>query len=81
MYICPICGYDKLTEEPFDKDGNPSYEICNCCGFEFGYDDGSEGVSPDIYRKEWIKQGVKWFNIKVKPNNWDLQEQLKNINL
>ena len=81
MYICPVCGYDKLMEEPFDKDGNPSYEICNCCGFEFGYDDGSEGVTPDFYRKEWIGQGAKWFNIKFKPEEWNLQEQLKNIDL
>lgn len=79
MYICPICGYDKLMDEPYDKDGNPSYEICFCCGFEFGYDDDSEGITFDIYRKDWIKQGAKWFDIKYKPEDWSIQEQLKNI--
>lgn len=38
-YICPICGYDKLLEPPYDEYNNPSYEICPCCGFEYGFDD------------------------------------------
>lgn len=80
MYICPVCGYDKLTEEPYDDDGNPSYEICNCCGFEFGYDDSSEGRSFEIYRKRWIEKGASWFNLKAKPVEWNLKKQLININ-
>lgn len=57
MFICPVCGYDKLIEEPYD-DGSPSYEICNCCGFEFGYDDSGEGRSFEIYLKKWIERGA-----------------------
>ncbi len=80
MFICPVCGYDKLLEEPFDSEGNPSYEICNCCGFEFGYDDSSEGISIHNYRKKWINEGAPWFNLNLKPKNWNLNEQLNNIN-
>ncbi|WP_040214192.1 hypothetical protein [Clostridium polynesiense] len=80
MYICPVCGYDKLREEPYDNDGNPSYEICNCCGFEFGYDDSSEGRNFETYRKRWIEKGASWFNLKARPVEWDLEKQLININ-
>lgn len=30
---------------------------------------------------EWIKNGVKWFFSKNKPENWSLEEQLKSIPL
>ena len=77
-HICPVCGYPDLNEPPY-LDNNPSYEICNCCGFEFGYDDGSEGHNYISYRAEWIAGGAKWFIPKSCPSNWSLTEQLKNI--
>lgn len=81
MYNCPICGYDKLDEKPYDNEGNPSYEICNCCGFEFGFDDASEGESFEEFRKKWLDSGAEWFNVKVKPKNWNFKLQLQNINI
>ena len=36
---CPVCGYDGLYEPPYNEKGSGSYEICPCCGFQFGYDD------------------------------------------
>lgn len=80
MYNCPVCGFNKLSEQPYD-DGNPSYEICNCCGFEFGYDDASEGHSFELYRRKWIQSGAIWFSQKEKPLKWDLKNQLENINV
>ncbi|QOY36647.1 hypothetical protein AWH56_002945 [Anaerobacillus isosaccharinicus] len=80
-YICPICGYDKLEEIPYDKEGNPSYEICSCCGFEFGYDDHSEGKTFAEYRQLWIENDCKWFNEDERPKNWSLKQQLVNINI
>lgn len=62
--ICPVCGYDKLTEAPYDEDGMPSYEICDCCGFEFGFDDLSEGETYSSYREKWICNGAVWFSKK-----------------
>lgn len=79
MHICPVCGYDKLDESPYDQDGNPSYEICKCCGFEFGFDDHSEGNSFESYRKKWIEGGAKWFSEKAKTETWDLNKQLARI--
>lgn len=79
IYICPVCGYDKLSEPPYDKFGDPSYEICPCCGFEFGYDDLNLGFDYKTYRGIWIGNGAKWFSEEEKPNEWDLERQLHNI--
>lgn len=77
--VCLVCGYLSLEEPPYDAGGSPSYEICPCCGFEFGFDDGSEGLSYDQYRENWIKGGAHWFTLSLKPANWNLEKQLKNI--
>lgn len=78
-HVCPACGYQGLEEPPYDIYNNPSYEICSCCGFEFGFDDGSEGMSYQKYREKWIKDGAQWFTKELRPNNRNLEEQLKNI--
>ncbi|EEL72054.1 hypothetical protein bcere0026_9540 [Bacillus mycoides] len=70
-YICLICGFDELLD--------PSYEICSCCGFQFGYDDCDQGYTFIEYRKEWLKKGAIWFNSAKKPARWSLEKQLKNI--
>jgi len=80
--ICPVCGYDKLDASPRDEFGCPSYEICPCCGFEFGFDDDSEGLTYDQYRERWLKQGAKWVSkSRPKPKNFDLCKQLRNIGI
>lgn len=75
-YECPVCGYPGLTVKPYatwpppegleisppygDYLGNPSYEVCPRCGFEFGNDDDpgtAEPVSFEQYRREWQAQG------------------------
>ena len=75
--ICPVCGYSKLLE-PARNNNVPSFEICSCCGTEFGYDDCSQEKIMKL-RKEWIESGYKWFSEEDKPDNWDAIEQLKNI--
>ncbi len=74
LYICPVCGFKGLKEMPYDKHGSPSYEICHCCGFEFGLD---EKASMDRFREDWIRKGAPWFTPGLKPADWDLQKQLK----
>ena len=76
-YICPVCGYPELTEPPRNENGNPPFEMCDCCGVEFGYEDCS--IDSIIqYRTEWIKNGCNWFAVE-KPLDWLFEEQLKNI--
>ena len=78
-YTCPVCGYSELDEPPYDDQNNASYEVCSCCGFEFGFDDKAKGVSFEDYRKKWINEGARWFLENKKPIDWDLKKQLKNI--
>lgn len=80
MFICPICGYDQLKEKPEEQ----AYNICSCCGTEFGYSD----CSPDgtlelrwrLLQHQWIENGCGWHSkVVLKPENWNPIIQLKNI--
>ena len=76
--FCKVCGYE-LGFAPWGENNNsPSFEICPCCGAEFGYDDYTT-ESIKTYRSNWIKSGAKWFDPNMMPNNWCLQQQLHNI--
>lgn len=80
--ICPVCGFSELLEPPYDNEGgSPSYEICPCCGFEYGFHDMSEGISFEQYRDNWIKSGGSWKDNSKRPSEWSLSEQLLNINI
>ncbi len=77
--FCRACGYEYPIDNPiwFD-DESPSYDICSCCGVQFGYeDDDYEGVVG--YRKHWLREGAKWFSANRRPKDWDLKIQLKQI--
>ena len=76
---CPVCGFDGLKEPPYDDHGFPSYIICPCCGYEYGYDDNNLNLSFETYRHKWITAGANWFIPCEKPTNWNLQEQLNNL--
>lgn len=79
-YYCRICGlYQGKDHPPWGEDGkSPSFDICECCGVEFGYGDC---FLDDIkrLRKEWLDNGASWDDSKYKPKNWSLEEQMKNI--
>ncbi|MBN6075083.1 hypothetical protein HYE60_07480 [Aggregatibacter actinomycetemcomitans] len=75
-YICRICGL--IQDEPTWEDDNPSYNLCPCCGVEFGYEDTTL-ASIRNYRNKWANSGYKWVELNIKPQNWNLDEQLKNI--
>jgi len=73
-----VCGL-RQEESPWGDDGKtPSFNICDCCGVEFGYEDNNlEAVKS--YRKSWLQDGAKWFNSKAKPFDWNLKKQTKDI--
>lgn len=78
--VCPVCGYDGLEEMPYDEeDCYPSWEICECCGFQYGFTDYDEGISFEEYRKQWVTEGANWRIRDLKPLSWDLGAQLKRI--
>ena len=60
--ICPVCSYDGLFDPHYDENGYGSYEICPCCGFQFGlddYPDKDKGITE--WRKKWEANGHPWF--------------------
>jgi len=69
---CPICGFksDEIYASVYEL--CCSYDICDCCGCEYGYDDDL------AYYNDWIKSGSVWFNPKSKPSGWSLEVQIKN---
>jgi hypothetical protein len=38
-HTCPVCAYPDLGGPAYDDTGCPTFEICPCCGVEFGYND------------------------------------------
>ncbi len=77
-FMCPVCGYKNLDEPPRSPEGYPSYEVCECCGFEFGVQDDDRGYTYRSFRLEWLRRGSPWHHGE-KPVNWDLAAQLKNL--
>lgn len=75
---CRVCGYHN-NDYPWGEDGNsPSYQICPCCGVQYGVKD----ITPEEIqneRKLWVKNKYKWFDSNLKPSGWSSEEQLKNI--
>ena len=84
-FTCPVCEYPGLTVPPYAcwpppddlalvapyevQLGQPSYEVCPRCGFEFGNDD-NPGTAPPVsfeeYRVEWESHGRRWFDESMK---------------
>lgn len=75
-YLCPVCFYPDLDEPPGE------FNICPCCGTEFGVDDYSpRGISPDVIHRElrwqWVANGAPWFDPGTpQPEGWRGAEQI-----
>ena len=75
---CPVCGYPDLAEPSRLPDGDPSFEICVCCGTEFGVTDWDR--THDDLREVWIAGGLNWWSKTVfPPDGWDPTKQLEAI--
>jgi len=80
MPTCPVCGYLELKEPPRGASGGGSYEICPCCGFQFGVDDDDRELTYDEARKRWVAAGMPWFSkSRMAPPKWSAENQLKNL--
>ncbi|MCX5660163.1 MAG: hypothetical protein NTW19_10635 [Planctomycetota bacterium] len=85
-------AYKNLGPPPWKSHGEPpycqrygdaSYDVCECCGYEFGFEDnpglGCQPISFRDYRTQWIAEGCEWFCGDRRPPYWSLREQLKRI--
>jgi hypothetical protein len=64
---CPVCAYKNLPYPPQD------YNICPCCGTEFGNDDAH--LSHHQLREVWVAGGASWF-FNEPPEHWNPWTQL-----
>ncbi|GAA1456588.1 hypothetical protein GCM10009619_06140 [Williamsia maris] len=56
---CRVCGFEP-ADPPWGLDGlSPTYEICPCCGVEYGNEDYTEAAASN-YRDQWLANGAKW---------------------
>jgi hypothetical protein len=73
--FCPVCRYPGV--EAYDQYACSTFEICPCCGNEFGYDDATRSHAQ--LRLEWIAAGMPWWSTATKPPaGWDARHQLGN---
>ena len=78
-FMCPICGYYGPVEPPSAM-GLPSYEICVCCGFQFGVTDLDRGFGVLAWRALWIAKGMQWrSSFSPPPVGWDPVKQLRRV--
>ena len=71
---CPVCGFGPYSPPYSSADElRHSFDICPCCGCEYGYDDNEEHFD------RWESTGCAWFTQSERPPDWNLSSQLMNI--
>jgi hypothetical protein len=75
--MCLVRGFAPPYVNHF---GLPSYEVCSCCGFEYGNDDdpgwGRPGDSFEQSLGDFVASGCVWFYPRKMPPQWTLEKQL-----
>jgi ribosomal protein L37E len=68
---CAACGYPHLRAPQRSASGGASHEICPACGFEPGYTDDDQEITPAAWGKQWKTKGSAWFSKGVsQPADW-----------
>ncbi|WP_337264471.1 MULTISPECIES: hypothetical protein [unclassified Serratia (in: enterobacteria)] len=68
IYVCQIGGSEQSDPLWGDDEKNMTFNIYDCCGVEFGYEDATlTGIKG--YREKWLTSGVKWNSKKSKPED------------
>jgi hypothetical protein len=75
---CHVCGYRPEGEPPYLQDGGGTFAYCPCCGVEWGYQD-SLPAGARRFREAWLAGGAPWSQPELRPDDWDLQEQLTHV--
>jgi hypothetical protein len=83
--LCPVCGFD-LDRPSWLNDRTPSFEICPCCGIQFGYHDLSKNrktreLTYIAWRVKWKDSGFRFHHAWLQPLHWDVAKQLKAIGI
>lgn len=75
---CRVCGYE-LPAYPWSDGGSaPSFELCPCCGVEFGYEDATaDGVRH--FRDRWLAAGSPWVDRRTPPDGLGVADRLERV--
>ncbi len=82
-FICPVCGYE-LSEPAWGDDGG-SFEICDSCGIQFGYEDAAGGDREvraarwREWRAAWVADGMPWRGVGRPPDDFEPEAQLARL--
>ena len=80
---CPVCGFS--LDAPAWIGDRASFEICSCCGTQFGYVDACGGDLAArrawwrLTRREWVEGGKLWRGFDNPPVGWDASAQLERV--
>ena len=75
LYVCKVCGL-RQEEPPWgDAGDSPTYDICDCCGTEFVYEDATP-VGVVRARAGWAAAGYRWTVPTARPEHADPLTQL-----
>lgn len=76
--LCRVCGYDN-GEPPWGADGkNPTFDICPCCGVEWGYEDNNPD-STRKYRQTWRDRGAPWSDRHEPHDDLTVEQRLAKV--
>jgi hypothetical protein len=80
LHKCRVCGLDFGDSYfPWGEDGeSASFDICPCCGCEFGYEDVIPTAARN-HRQRWLAGGAQWRKPKERPIGWSAERQLQQI--
>lgn len=75
---CRVCGY-LPPDPPWEVGGRePSFEVCSCCGVEWGYEDSSPaGVAR--YRSRWLAAGGVWQDKRTPHDGLDAEARMARV--
>lgn len=77
--LCFVCGLDLPgagENAPWGDSGtDPTFELCPCCGTEFGYQDATLEAA-QARRRQWGDDGYPWRDHSRLPVDWDSARQL-----
>ncbi|WP_092541432.1 hypothetical protein [Actinoplanes derwentensis] len=78
--LCLVCGLDHrplpAEDWPWGPDGTlASFEMCDCCGSEFGYQDATLAACRRS-RRIWTEAGHPWSVPSARPPGWNPSAQL-----
>lgn len=77
---CPVCAFPELPEPARTASGEPSYDYCPSCGFQFGVTDDDKGETYESWRQKWIANGMHWsIPGQQPPADWDPRAQLATL--